>query len=157
MPRPVCSFRARRRFENAALLAIDENDIHVRTVIQLLAAQFAQAEHAKLRLAPLFLRVQMPRLAQPRAQTRGAQAIDRLQANVGHVGNLARDFGHVAQARQIAGGDAQHLPLLEQAQAAEGGLVVRLFEPRFDLAAQPFLRRGWDRKPGASKGASQSG
>jgi len=32
------------------------------------------------------------------------------------------DIGHVAQARQVAGGDAQHLPLLELAQAAEGGL-----------------------------------
>ena len=142
--------RTRRRFENVPLLAVNKHDVHVGTVIQFLSAQLAQAENAKLRGLPASVGSQMKRPAQAAVEGWQAKAQDGVQADVGHVGNLAGDGQRAVQAGQVARGDAQHFALFEFAQFGEGGFGFLAgqagFEPLPDLVAQALLAPGMEQR-----------
>src|SRR5262249_16913979 len=103
-------------FEDAAFLAVNHDDIYVRTVIEFLAAQFAQAEHATFSWLPLSLRVLMVGRTKSLGQLLVTNLPRGIEADIGDIRNLLRDLGQVAKPRQIASGDAKHLALFEIAQ-----------------------------------------
>src|SRR5439155_4319650 len=120
--------------------------INVGTVIELLPAEFAHPENAKFRRLPAPLAIEMIGLAEALGELAAADLIHGVQTDVGHVRNLARDFGGVAEAGQVTRRDAEHFPLFEQAESGQGGRVVARMEqwpqPAIDFATQPlFLAR----------------
>ena len=91
----------------------------------------------------------MKRLAKPPDELRPANPPHGVQARVGQVRNFAGDFNHVAEAGEVARGDAQHFALFEAAQSGQrAGIIARLqfrFQPAFDLASNA-LGAAWKLK-----------
>src|SRR2546423_10156368 len=106
-------------FENASFLAIDKDHVHVRTIVQLLPAKFAQANDREFDKLPVVAGILMPRLAKAFDERLAAKLENRVQANIGDIGNLTNDLSRLSQAPQVPGGNAQHFSLLKKAQLGE--------------------------------------
>ena len=137
---------ARRLFEDVAFVGVNEEHIHVGTIVEFLSAQLAQADHREPGRLPRAVRGLMIRLAKAVGELPPTELERGVQADIGDVGDFACHLGGAAQAREVARGDAQHLALFEVAKLGEGAAVVlrleRGLEPGLDLPAQSlFLAR----------------
>ncbi len=133
-------------FEVTAFLALKENDVHVGTVVEFLAAEFAEAEDAEFGGQPATVGGGMEGLTQAAREGLEAKAEDGVEAGIGDVGDFAGDFEGGAEAGEVAGGDAEHFALFELAEFGERGLQVVAveggFEPALDFAAEALLSAG---------------
>jgi hypothetical protein len=69
-------------------------------------------------------------LAKPPCKLPPNDAQDGLKANIGDVGEFARDFDNVAQVGEVARGDAEHFPLFEATQFGQSASVIVLSQSR---------------------------
>ena len=132
--------------ERAPFLGIDEDDINVRAVIELVAAELAEAEDAGRGGVPGTGGVRMERLAVTFGELAKANLPDDIEANVGDIGEFLDDLGHAAESSEVAGGDAEHLLLFELADTAEGGGEIagleQLREPGIDFVYEALFAAG---------------
>ena len=89
---------AGRLLEDAAFLAIDEEHIHIRAVIEFLSAELAHAQHAAGGRLPVPVGILVPGLAVTPGELPVADLPDRVQADIGHVGDLLDDLRQLARA-----------------------------------------------------------
>ena len=127
-------------FEDAAFLAVEKDQIHIRAVIQLLPAQLAHAENAELRRLPALVSILVPGRAVPRHTLLPAQLIHRRKRHLRHIGKLADDLVHRGQARQIARRQSEQLAMAELPHFVERRrIILRLahwLQPLLQLAPQ---------------------
>ena len=134
-------FLSRRRFlEHFTFVVIDKHQVHVRTVIEFLPAEFAETEHGESRRLPAAIGVLMKRPAKPRRELQPDDLENRFQANIGDIGKFAGDFHDIAQAGQVARGDAEQLALLEPAQFGQSSGIILRFQRRPQQPSQFLLK-----------------
>ena len=104
-------------------VAVQEHQVHVRAVVQFVAAQFAQGEHGKGRLHQPPLRVVVAGRAVTLAQSGVGLAQRFRDEHVRERRDLSRDFGQGSDAQHVAQHDAHVLAALE---ARQGQRRVRL-------------------------------
>src|SRR5438309_1446949 len=86
----------------------------------------------------------MKRLAKALSKLLPAKLEHGGRANIGDIGELQSDLRHSSEAGQVAGSNAQHFPLFEQANLGKRASVVPRLEgrqqPTVHLTPQPLLQ-----------------
>ena len=122
--------------EDAAFLAVEKDQIHIRAIVQLLPAQLAHAENTEFRRLPALVGVLVPGRAIPRYKLLPAQLIHRRERDLRHIGKLADDLVHRGQARQIARRQPEQLAMPELPHFVERRRIILRLAHRLKLLLQ---------------------
>src|SRR5262249_16042332 len=111
----------------------DKNHVNIGTVIELLAAEFAQANDAGGSGVPFAGSVLMKRVAIPNGELLPADLPYSPETDVCNIGDFLDNLGQAPETTEISSSEPQHLALFEFANPRQDGLEV----PRGEHAFQP--------------------